>query len=706
MGRQAQLNYPIGVTTDAAGNVYIADTGDNKIRVVNPSATNTVTIAGVSIGPGVIMTVAGTGAPCTTPVAPSCGDNGAALSAQLNNPQGVAVDSAGNIYIADSGDHRIRVVSSTGTISNYAGTGNPCNPNIGCGDGGAATLANLSNPFQISLDASANLFLTDPSVNSIREVNASTQIIATVAGNGHSGFNGDGILATTALLNASRGVTVDASGNVYVADTGNERIRKFQVGGNISSPAGGGSGNDGSTATSAILGAGRGVALDSAGNLYIADTYNNRIREVTPSNPPTTYGTINTIAGTGIAGFYGKGTPLSAGLSFPSSVAVDSANNVYFADTGNFVIRKYDPVNNVITTVAGKAQQACRVLPCGDGGPATSATFGQPTSVALDSAGNIYVADAAIHTIRVVNPSTTNTITIAGVSIPPGNIATVAGTPGTSCTNPLAGQCGDNGLPTLALLKTPFGVAVDSSGNIFIADTGDNRVREVLANVSPATIIPYAFSGGRFFGPTNVPALRSQFSTPHYLAVDPKGNLYVSGSDTYFVIQRIDAVSQFVVPVVGDPANPKFYGLDGDGGLAVGAHVNSAGLAVDGAGHLYIADNGNNAVREILLTPSATPSVTTLNFPTEPVGTASPVQNFTLTNGGSDDLYITLTTMSGPFALQSTTCSNNVVPPRAACTFNLTFTPVAVGPASGSITVSDNAYGSPSQAVTLNGTGQ
>ncbi len=229
VGRQAQLNYPIGVTTDAAGNLYIADTGDHRIRVVNTGKA-TITIAGVSIGAGLIATVAGSGAPCTTPVAPSCGDNGAALSAQLNNPQGVAVDSAGNIYIADSGDHRIRVVSSTGTISNYAGTGNPCNPNLGCGDGGAATAANLSNPFQISLDASANLFLTDPSVNSIREVNASTQIITTVAGTGHSGYNGDGILATSALLNGSRGVTVDASGNVYVADTGNERIRKFQVG--------------------------------------------------------------------------------------------------------------------------------------------------------------------------------------------------------------------------------------------------------------------------------------------------------------------------------------------------------------------------------------------------------------------------------------------------------------------------------------------
>src|ERR1700722_5064366 len=226
VGHGAQLNYPIGVATDAAGNVYIADTGDNEIRVVN-TGTVDITVAGVVIHKGLIETVAGmaTGVPCATPIAPSCGDGGAATSAQLNNPQGVAVDSAGNIYIADSGDHRIRMVSaSTGTITAYAGNGSPCNPNKGCGDNGAATAANLSNPFQISLDASGNLFCTDPPVNSIREVTASTQTISTVAGNGYSGFTGDSGLATLAELNGSRGVAVDASGNVYIADTGNERI--------------------------------------------------------------------------------------------------------------------------------------------------------------------------------------------------------------------------------------------------------------------------------------------------------------------------------------------------------------------------------------------------------------------------------------------------------------------------------------------------
>src|SRR6266853_2236220 len=315
--KSAQLNYPIGVAADAAGNVYIADTGDNRVRVVNTGAT-TIIVAGVSIAAGAIQTVAGNGVACTNSVVGACGDGGAATSAQMNNPHAVAVDGAGNIYISDSGDRRIRIVSTSGVISAYAGSGNPCFPRVGCGNKGPATSANLSNPWQIALDSSGNLFIADAPTNSIWEMNASTQTMTIVAGFGLPGFAGDGGPATAASLNGTRGVAVDAAGNVFIADVGNQRIRQFTVGGNISTLAGGASGNDGSVATSAILGGARGLALDSAGNLYIADTYNNRIREVTPSSPPATDGTITTIAGTGIAGFAGDGgLAVSAELNFP-----------------------------------------------------------------------------------------------------------------------------------------------------------------------------------------------------------------------------------------------------------------------------------------------------------------------------------------------------------------------------------------------------
>ena len=699
----AQLNNPTGVATDSAGNVYIADTVDNRIRVVNVG-TATITVAGVSISPGYIQTVAGNGNACANSLAGNCGDGGAALSAQLNSPQGVAVDSHGNIYISDSGDRRIRVVSTSGVINAYAGTGTPCFPMAGCGDGSAATAASLSNPWQLAVDSAGDLFIVDAPTSRVREVNAATQIISTVGGTGFAGFGGDGGAATAAALNHPRGVAVDGSGNVLVADTGNQRIRVFPLGGNISTLAGGGSGYDGSLGTSAILGAPNGVALDSEGDLYIADTYNNRVREVTPSSPPGTYGTISTIVGTGIAGFAGDGgAALSAEINSPTSVAVDSLNNVYVADAGNMVIRHYNPGTGVLAVVAGSSQTPCRAYPCGDGGPALQATFANLTSIALDSTGNIYVADAGTHSIRVVNMGAA-TIMVAGVSIPAGYIQTVAGTNGTPCGNSLSGQCGDNGPATAALLNSPFGVAVDSLGDIFIADTGDNRVREVVA--STGNIIAYAFNGNNTFGPVNVKASSSSYGTPHYLAIDPHGNLYVSGSDSYSVVVRIDALHQGVTAVAGAATNPKFYGYTGDGGLSTSASIDNAGVAIDGSGHLYIADGGNNRVREVLLTPSASLSVNTLTFSAQKVGTTSAALSFNLTNGGLDDLYISGTPVTGPFHLKGSTCTNNVLPPNGSCTFSVTFKPTAVGAASGSVTINDNAYGSPSQTVTLNGTGQ
>src|SRR5579863_918954 len=700
----AELNYPIGVATDSTGNVYIADTGDNRIRVVN-TGTATIMIAGVSIAPGQIQTVAGNGATCTSSSSGSCGDGAAALAAQLNNPQGVAVDSFGNIYISDSGDRRIRVVNSTGVINAYAGTGNPCNPAAGCGDNGPALSANLSNTWQISLDSAGDLFIVDAPTNLIREVNATTQIITTVAGTGVPGFSGDGGAATSAELNHAHGVTVDSLGNVIVGDTGNQRIRVFQAGSTINSVAGGGNGFDGSTATAAVLGGSRGVALDSSGDLYIADTYNNRVREVTPSSPPGSYGTVNTIIGTSIAGFSGDyGEALSAEINFPTAIAVDGLNNVYVSDAGNLVIRQYNPVTGTIQTIAGKAQSPCSVLPCGDGGPATSATFANLASIALDSAGNVYAADAGTHTIRVINMSTTTNLVVAGVTIGPGDIANVAGTSGSPCTTPLPGNCGDNGPATSALLNSPFGVAVDSHGNIFIADTADNRIREVVA--ATGNIVAYAFKGTPTFGPVNVPAGSCAYGTPHYLAVDPHGNLYVSGSDFYSVILRVDAVSQMVTPIAGPATDPKFYGFSGDGGLSTLADINNSGLAVDGGGHLYIADDGNNRVREVLLTPGALLSTGALTFPAQNVNTTSAAMTFTLTNTGLDDLYITGEPVTGPFHLRSTTCGKNVIGPNSKCTFGITFRPTTTGPATGSIIINDNAYGSPSQTVNLSGTGQ
>jgi trimeric autotransporter adhesin len=693
-GTQVLMSSPLGVATDAAGNIYIADTKDNRIRVVNPQAQS-ITIAGVTIAPGNIATVAGTGDKCTTPTLP-CGDGGSAVAAFLNNPQGVAVDAAGNIYVADSGDHRIRIVSTTGTINAYVGTGNPCVPKAGCGDGGPALSASLSGPWQMSVDTAGDLFLTDAPENKIREVNASTLIITTVAGNGMQGFSGDGGSPLSAQLNAPHGVWVDSSGNFVIGDTGNQRVRLVTsqitstcpVPPCITTLAGGGLA-DSPTATSAIVAANRGVALDTTGNLYIADTANNRVRELNSAG-------VTTFAGSGIVGSGGNNGPATAAMfNAPDGVATDASGNVYVADTANLVIREVNASTNIIQVVAGTTGKVCTptTAPCGDGGPATSAMFTMPSTVSLDSVGNIYITDQGANRIRRVDVTT-------------GIITTVVGT-GVACTNSAIGMCGDGGPATSAQLNGPFSAVVDGSGNIYIADTNDNRIREVQA--STGNIVPYAFNGmPLLFGPMNVPALTAMYDTPQNLALDPRGNLYVSGSAIFYVIVRIDAnaTGNPVTAVAGIPGDPKFYGYAGDGGPALGAALNNTGVAIDGSGHLYVSDAGNDHIREILLTPSATVSPASLTFPAQLVGTTSSPMTFKLINKGSDDLIISTIVASGDFQLtQANPCMNNQVAPGQSCTVPVTFRPTMLGIRTGSVTITDNAYQNPTQTVPLTGTG-
>jgi sugar lactone lactonase YvrE len=706
--RAGELNFPEGMATDSAGNLYIADTGDNRIRVVNMQST-TITIAGISIGAGDINTVAGNGVVCASPTSP-CGDNGKAIAANLNSPQGVVVDSTGNIYISDSGDHRVRVVTTSGIIKAYAGNGNPCNLSQGntCGDGGAATSATLSSPWQVSIDNSGNLYIADAPESRIRMVNSSGTI-SSVAGTGIAGFNKDNQPATSAELNSPRGVYISSTtGEFYIADTGNQEIR-YVLSGTINGLSGRGNGNDGGPATSAILGADSDVALDSAGNLYIADTANNRIRKVAAVNGVAN-GTITTIAGNGTAGSYGNNVPATtANLSAPNGIAVDANANVYFSDSNNLIIRKVNTTTGIISTVAGVTGSPCTtpLLPCGDGGPATSATFGGTVQVAVDSTGNLYIADAGTNRIRAVNMQA-SPVVIAGVNIAPGDIATIAGTGG-SCGNPQTGQCGDGGPATSALLNLPFGVAVDNSGNVYIADTYDQRVRVVN---SSGTINGYAFNGTQGFGPDQVQALNSEYNTPMYVNVDPHGNLYISGSDFYYVIQRVDVYDTTIWSVAGRQGDPKYYGYLGDGGTARGAAMNNYGSAIDGQGHLYIGDGGNNRVRYVPLVPTAALSATKLQFPPTPVGQTSAGMSFNLTNNGSDDMYMSGTPqVTGPFTLTgvvgsspANTCAKEIAPGQY-CTYTLTYTPTQVGQQNGSIVITDNAANSSVQKVLLYGSG-
>jgi sugar lactone lactonase YvrE len=390
---------------------------------------------------GVISTVSGglSEAVCSNL---SCGgfsgDGGSASGAQLLSPGSVAVDAAGDLYIADTLNQRIRKVSTSGIITTVAGSGTTL-----CGNG---------------------------------VLNGAGQELC-------GGFSGDGGPATAAKLSNPGGVAVDAAGNLYIADTGNNRIRKVSPAGIITTVVGTGTAGfntDYAPGTSMELYQPHGVAVDTSGNLFIADTYNNRIRMMLPD------GIVTTVAGSGPApcvtspsaglcgGLSGDGGPAtSASLYWPQGIGLDTSGNLFIADFENGRVRMVSP-SGVITTVAGGGPDPCGfydsgcIPPSGDGGPATSAVVG-PIGVVVDVAGNLFIADAGYSVIRTVS---------AGSGI----ISTVAGRSGH------AGSVGGNGPApaTSADLYGPEGIALDAYGNLFIADSSNNRVREVSLVAAPA----------------------------------------------------------------------------------------------------------------------------------------------------------------------------------------------------------------------------
>jgi sugar lactone lactonase YvrE len=471
----AELSIPWGVAVDGAGNLFIADWGNQRIRKVNTAGT--------------ITTVAGNSAQGYS------GDGGPATSAELSLPSGVAVDGAGNLFIADTNNQRIRMVNTAGTVTTVAGTGTAGYS----GDGGPASGASLNDPQGVAVDSAGNLFIADYENERVRRV-ALNGIITTVAGDGGYRYAGDGGPATSALLDEPAAVAVDNAGNLFIADTENGRIRKVNPGGTITTVAGSGINSysgDGGPATSAELFYPFGVAVDNASNLFIAETYNNRIRMVDPA------GTITTVAGTGKLGYGGDGGPAtSALLSGPEGLALDGAGNLFIADANNSVIRKVNPAGT-ITTVAGNGRGSYS----GDGGPATSAQLSGPLGVAVDNTGDILIADTLNNRIRKVNAA--------------GTITTVAG-------NGASGYSGDGGPATSAELSFPAGVAVDNAGNFFIADENNDRVRMVNA----AGIITTVAGGGPggVYGDGG-PATSAWLNYPEGVAVDNAGDLLIA--DTY-----------------------------------------------------------------------------------------------------------------------------------------------------------------------------
>jgi len=330
------------------------------------------------------------------------GNGGLATAAEFNYPDGIAVDDSGNVYFSDYHNGQLWKINTSGIISIVAGNGT-CGYS---GDGGGATSAELSLPCKVDVDNSGNIYVADWGNNRIRKINT-TGIISTIAGNGTAGYSGDGGSAIAAELNGPEGLsTVDDSGNIYICDEVNNSIRKVNSVGIISTFAGNGTGGytgDGGLAAYAELDYPRGAAFDNYGNIYISDYNNNVIRKVSSS------GIISTIAGNGIAGYSGDGgSAIAAELNGPSGLAIFNKGgenhgvDIYFADENNAVIRKVTS-SGIISTVAGNGTEGYG----GDGGLATDAELNYPVDVAVDNSGNVYIVDAYNYRIRKISSGTT-----------------------------------------------------------------------------------------------------------------------------------------------------------------------------------------------------------------------------------------------------------------------------------------------------------
>ena len=623
------------VAVDHAGDLVIADEGGDRIRVV---ARRSGTVYGQPVTAGDIYTVAGTG------TGGFSGDRGPATAAELQNPQGVAVDHAGNLLIADTGNNRIRVVAAaTGTFYGQPMTAGDIYTLTGTGAGGfsgdrgPAAAAELNSPATVTVDHSYNLVIADTLNSRIRVMAHRTGTfygqamkaghIYTVAGDGARGFSGDGRLATRTGLNYPGCVAVDGAGNLVIADTANYRIRVVaastaafyglpMTAGDIYTIAGNGSGTgatgDGGPAVSAPVNP-QGLAIDAAGNVLIADAYNARVRAVAASTgtfdgQPMTAGNIYTIAGTGTVGFSGDGGPATAAeFTTTEGVAVDRQGNLVVTDYGANRVRAVaehtgtfygQPMTGGdIYTIAGNGGHGFS----GDGGPATGAEFRNPNGVAVDAAGNVLIVDTYNNRVRAV---AARTGTFYGQPMTAGDIYTVAGTGA-------GGFSGDGGPATAAELSRPSGVAVDGAGNLLLADSDNSRVRAVAARTGtfygqPMTagdIYTIAGTGTSGFSGDGGPATAAELSRLPAVAVDAAGNLLLADNNRIRVVAAATGTFYGQPMTAGDIytiAGTGAGGFSGDGGPATAAELSDPrSTAVDAEGNLLITDTLNNRVRVV-----------------------------------------------------------------------------------------------------------
>ena len=561
----ARFDSPSGVAVDASGFVYITDTNNHKIRKISPG--------------GEVTTYAGSGSSGST--------DGIGTAASFNEPTGLAVDAAGNVYVADTGNHKIRKISPTGEVTTLAGNGDYNSTD------GASIQASFGYPKGVAVDANGNVYVADSNNNKIRKINPIGEV-TTLAGNGE--YNSTDGAGTTASFSNPSGVAVDIGGNVYVADSNNNKIRKISATGEVSTLAGsGGLGNsiDG-IGTAASFDVPSGLAIDVAGNVYVADTFNDKIRKISSS------GTVTTYAGNSSWGSDdGKGA--AASFSSPKGISVDVTGNVYVADSGNLKIRKIT-ATGVVTTLAGNGSQG------GDDGIDTAASFNSPEGLAVDAAGNVYVADTNNHKIRKINPT--------------GLVTTLAGdgTPGSM-----------DGTSITASFSSPSGVAVDISGNVYVADSNNNKIRKISATGEVSTL-----AGSGIHGSDDGIGTAASFSGVFDIEVDKTGALYVADMFNHR-IRKINPEG-----VVTTLAGSHYGNVDGT--VYSASFAFPYGITVDATYNVYLSDQNNDKIRKIAqsgyhISPSLPAGLnldTTTGIISGTPTAASPMTTYTVTAYNAD----------------------------------------------------------------------
>ena len=537
--------------TDSNGNIIFADTNNHVVSRLNADGTLTV--------------LAGNG------IAGFSGEGGPARSASLRYPSDAVMDKAGNLYIYDSFNLRIRRVTPDGVISTYAGTG----ARGYTGDGGPALQAQIELAGKMAVDATGTLYFTDGVDSVVRRITPDGTI-STYAGNGQLATvanNGNNGPATKAELGLSGGaLTIDNAGNVYVAEDVTNQIRKITPDDTIVPVAGSGkAGLMNGAAMSAEFSTPYGLSIDSGGNLYIADVDNGVVRKMSPA------GVVSTVAGTPVFNFSGDGGPaLLAAFRFPEGATIGGDGNLYIEDTGNFRIRQVS-ADGTIRSVAGNGQ--FEATP--DGTPAANSTLVGPNFLSFDPSGRLLIADSGDYTVRRINSD--------------GTIQTIAGTGVEGVGDGYVLTYGQPGNQTL--IGTARQAVADAQGNIYVSDDYAGVVYKItpdgILNVFAGEVGVYQFGGD------NVPATSSSFITPQGLALDQNGNLYISDPDD----NRIRKVS--TTGIITTFAGTGTAGFSGDGGPATQAMLYfPQGIAFDSKGDLIIADRVNNRLR--MVTPDGT----------------------------------------------------------------------------------------------------